>query len=136
MEILRRACTKLGIRALISLGALTVVGGPALAQSWVDTRRGPAPGDSGPRIDAIIQRHILNIVQSPARLEKGGKVNWRKLVQETAGMERVAEVAANVTTYKDASQPQEGRYSYWVQVFNEHQGQFSKAAVIMHPGSK
>ncbi len=46
----------------------------ASAQSWVDTRTGPAPGDSGPRTGAIVRRQMLNIAESTARLENGDRV--------------------------------------------------------------
>ena len=46
------------------------------AKSWVDVRRGPAPGDSGPRIDAIISRQMIDIHASPARLPDGSRARY------------------------------------------------------------
>jgi hypothetical protein len=64
-----------------------------------------------------------------------GYIIWRRHLQEAEVMEKVAEVGANVTTYKDTSRAPKGRYSYWVQVFNDTRGRFSRPATVMHPGS-
>ena len=46
------------------------------AQPWVDTQPGPRPGDSGPRIDAILLRQMINIYKSPARTPNGLRVSY------------------------------------------------------------
>ena len=46
------------------------------AQLWVDTQAGPRPGDSGPRIDAILLRQMINIYRSPARTPNGSRVSY------------------------------------------------------------
>ncbi len=46
------------------------------AQNWVERQSGPAPGDSGSRIDAIVQRQILNITESSAREPDGTTVQY------------------------------------------------------------
>jgi hypothetical protein len=70
------------------LGCLLAWPDAGWAQGWVTSRPGPAPGDSGPRIDAIVGRSLLNIPQSPARLEDGSKVLYNHpsmLCQTRAG---------------------------------------------------
>lgn len=56
---------------LVVLLATSACGGP-----WQSERPGPAPGDSGPRIDAIIARQLLDIYESPARLPDGSRVRY------------------------------------------------------------
>lgn len=45
-------------------------------QPWVQSIKGPAPGDSGPRIDAIVLRQMINIYESPVRLPSGERVTY------------------------------------------------------------
>ncbi len=58
----------------VAAAVVLIVAPMVSAQSWVHTIQGPAPGDSGPRIDAIVVRQMLNIAESSARLEDGDRV--------------------------------------------------------------
>jgi len=58
--------------SVVVIASFTVAS--ASGQPWGERTDGPVPGDGGPRIDAIQRRELLNIAESPARLEDGSRV--------------------------------------------------------------
>ncbi|MBD3268358.1 hypothetical protein GF373_16955, partial [bacterium] len=64
------------LRILACFAILVIHPSFSTAQTWVDRTHGSAPGDSGPRIDAIVLREMLNIYRSPARLPSGARVSY------------------------------------------------------------